>query len=173
MRRLTFTSSLLLLLFLACSCATKQLPPPKLEFAEDAIKIHVKADPKLNLSDGKPHTLLVCVYQLNDPNGLNQLASDEDGLYRLLECGLFDASVAGAKRLIIQPGQNATVNFDRAKGARYVAVAAGYYLIKKERIVRLYEIPVFIEKKGIIKRTKIKKLGALEIDLKLGPQQIQ
>jgi type VI secretion system VasD/TssJ family lipoprotein len=173
LRILTFTSSLLVLLFLVCSCATKQLTPPKLEFAEDAIKIHVKADPKLNLSDGKPHTLLVCVYQLNDHNGLNQLASDEDGLYRLLECGLFDASVAGAKRLIIQPGQNATVNFDRAKGARYVAVAAGYYLIKKERMVRLYEIPVLIQKKGIIKRTKIKKLGTLEIDLKLGPQQIQ
>ena len=173
MRRLTFTSSLLLLLFLLWSCATKQLPPPELEFAKDAIKIHVKADPKLNLSDGKPHTLLVCVYQLNDPNGFNQLAGDEDGLYRLLECSLFDASVAGAKRLIIQPGQNATVNFDRAKGARYVAVAAGYYLIEKERMVRLYDIPVLIEKKGIIKRTKIKKLGPLEIDLKLGPQQIQ
>ena len=77
MRRLTFTSSLLLLLFLLCSCATKQLPPPKLEFAENAIKIHVKADPKLNLSDGKPHTLLVCVYQLKNPNGLNQLAGDD------------------------------------------------------------------------------------------------
>ena len=173
MRRLTFTSSLLLLLFLLCSCSTKQLPPPELKFAKDAIKIHVKANPQLNLSDGNPHTLLVCVYQLKEPNGLNQLAGDKDGLYRLLECSLFDASVAGANRLIIQPGQNATVNFDRAKGARYIAVAAGYYLIEKERMVRLYEIPVLIEKKGIIKRTKIKKLGTLEIDLKLGPQQIQ
>jgi type VI secretion system VasD/TssJ family lipoprotein len=155
------------------SCAAKQLPPPKLEFAEDAITIKVKADPQLNLSDGKPHTLMVCVYQLKDPNGLNQLAGDKDGLYRLLECGLFDASVAGAKKLIVQPGQDITFNLDRAEGAKYVAFAAGYYVIEKERIVRLHEIPVVIEKKGFIKRTKIKKLGILEIDLRLGPQQIQ
>jgi type VI secretion system VasD/TssJ family lipoprotein len=173
LRTLTVTLSWLLLVFLVWSCASKQLPPPKLEFAKDAIKIHVKGDPQLNLSDGKPHTLLVCVYQLKDPNGLNQLAGDQDGLYRLLECSLFDASVAGAKRLIVQPGQNTTVNFDRAEGARYVAVAAGYYLLERERMVRLYEIPVVVEKKGIIKRTKTQKLDTLEIDLKLAPQQIE
>jgi type VI secretion system VasD/TssJ family lipoprotein len=163
----------LLLALLVWSCASKQLPPPGLEYEEGAIKIHVKADPQLNLSDGKPHTLLVCIYQLKDPNVLNQLANDQEGLYRLLECNLFDASVAGAKKLIIQPGQDTTFNLDRAEGAKYVAVAAGYYLIQRERIVRLYEIPVVVEKKGIIKRSKRKKLGTLEIDLKLGSQQIQ
>lgn len=165
--------SWLLLAFLVWSCASKQLPPPALEYQERAIKIRVKADPQLNLSDGKPHTLLVCIYQLKDPNALNQLASDQEGLYRLLECNLFDASVAGAKKLIIQPGQDTTFNLDRAEGTRYVAVAAGYYLIQRERMVRLYEIPVVIEKKGIIRRTKRKKLDTLEIDLKFGPQQIQ
>jgi len=165
--------SWLLLALLLWSCASKQLPPPGLEYQEGAIKIRVKADPQLNLSNGKPHTLLVCIYQLKDPNALNQLASDQEGLYRLLECNLFDASVAGAKKLIIQPGQDTTFNLDRAEGARYVAVAAGYYLIQRERMVRLYEIPVVVEKKGIIKRSKRKKLGTLEIDLKLGSQQIQ
>ena len=163
----------LLLVLLVWSCASKQLPAPQLEYEEDAITIHVKADPQLNLSDGKPHTLLVCVYQLKDPNAFNQLTGDQEGLYRLLECGLFDASAVGAKKFIIQPGQNTTFNLDRAQGATYVGVAAGYYLIERERIVRLYEIPVVIEKKGIIKRTKRKKLETLEIDLRLGPQQIQ
>ena len=172
MRKLIITLNCLLLVFVIWSCASKQLPPPELGYEEDAIKIHVKADPQLNLSEGKPHTLLVCVYQLRDPNALNQLAGDEDGLYQLLECGLFDASVAAAKRLIIQPGQDMTFNLDRAEGAKYVAVAAGYYLIERERIVRLYEIPIVIEKKGIIRRTKRKKLDILEIDLKLGPEQI-
>ena len=173
MRKRVFTFGRLLLVLLVCSCASKQLPPPGSEYEEGAIKIHVEADPQLNLSDGKPHTLLVCLYQLKDPNAFNQLASDQEGLYRLLECNLFDASVAGAKKLIIQPGQDTTFNLDRAEGARYVAVAAGYYLIQRERMVRLYEIPVVIEKKGIIRRTKRKKLGTLEIDLKLGSQQIQ
>jgi type VI secretion system VasD/TssJ family lipoprotein len=162
----------LLLVIVMWSCAAKQLPPPESAYEEGAIKVHVKADQQLNLSDGKAHTLLVCVYQLKDPNALNQLSGDEDGLYRLLECGLFDASVAAAKRLIVQPGQDTIFNLDRAEGARYVAITAGYYLLEKERMVRLYEIPVVIEKKGIIKRSKIKKLGILEIDLRLGPEQI-
>ena len=173
MRKLTTTLSCLFLVLLIWSCAGKQLPPPELEYEEAAIKIHVNSDPQLNLSDGKPHTLLVCVYQLKDPNTFNQLAGDQEGLYRLLECGLFDASVAGAKKLIVQPGQDITFNLDRAEGAKYVAVAAGYYLIERERIVRLYEIPAVIEKKGIIRRTKKKKLETLDIDLRLGPQQIQ
>jgi type VI secretion system VasD/TssJ family lipoprotein len=172
LRRLIVTFNFLLSVFLVWSCAPKQLPPPELGYEEDAIKIHVKADPQLNLSEGKPHTLLVCVYQLKDPNTLNQLAGDEDGLYQLLECGLFNAGVAGAKRLIVQPGQDTTFNLDRAQGAKYVAVAAGYYLIERDRIVRLYEIPVVTEKKGIIRRTKRKKLDILVIDLKLGPEQI-
>ena len=119
--RISFsTLSPLLLVLLVWSCAAKQLPPPELEYEEAAIKIHVYADPKLNLSDGKPHTLLVCVYQLKDPNAFNQLAGDQEGLYRLLECGLFDASVVGAKKLIVQPGQNTTFNLDRAQGTAYV-----------------------------------------------------
>ena len=173
MRKLILTCSWLLLVLLVWSCAPKQLPPPGLEYEEGAIKIHVKADPQLNLSDGKPHTLLVCIYQLKDPNAFNQLTGDQEGLYRLLECALFDASVVGAKKLIVQPGQNTTFNLDRAQGTAYVGVAAGYYLIERERIVRLYEIPIVIEKKGIVRRTKRLKLATLEINLKLGPQQIQ
>ena len=173
MRRATVVLSWLAVVFLVWSCAAKQLAPPESVYEKDAIKIHVKADRQLNLSEGRPHTLVVCVYQLKDPNGLNQLAGDEDGLYKLLECGLFDSTVAGAKRLIVQPGQDITFKLDRAQGARYVAVAAGYYRIEKERIVRVFEIPVVIEKKGFIKRSKLKKLGTLEIDLMLGPQQIK
>jgi type VI secretion system VasD/TssJ family lipoprotein len=161
------------LVLLVCSCAPKQLPAPEYGYEEEAIKIHVKAGPQLNLSDGKPHTLLVCIYQLRDPNAFNQLTGDQEGLYRLLECALFDASVVGAKKLIVQPGQNTTFNLDRAQGTAYVGVAAGYYLIERDRIVRLYEIPIVIEKKGIVRRTKRLKLATLEINLKLGPQQIQ
>jgi type VI secretion system VasD/TssJ family lipoprotein len=166
-------SVLLMCLFLITSCAAKQLPPPETTYEEGAIKIHVQADIQLNLREGRSHSLMLCIYQLKDPNAFNHLAGDQEGLYRLLECSLFDADTMGAERLIIQPGQNIVFNLNRAQGARYVAVVAGYYLIQKERILRLHEIPVVVEKKGLIKRSKKQKLDTLEIELKLGPQQIE
>jgi type VI secretion system VasD/TssJ family lipoprotein len=156
-----------------CSCAAAPLPPPESGYEEGGVEIAVKADDQLNQSGGRPHTLVLCIYQLATPNVFNQLAGDEDGLYRLLECSLFDPSVASAKRLIVHPGDSTTHTLDRAEGAKYVAVAAGYYQVEKKRMVRLYEIPTVIETKGLIRRTKTKKLDKLKIDLKLGPQQIQ
>jgi type VI secretion system VasD/TssJ family lipoprotein len=156
-----------------CSCGSRPLPPPEWRYEKEAIQLHLKADFQLNLHEGTPHTLLVCVYQLKNPNTFNQLAGDNNGLYKLLECGLFDASVAGSERLIIHPGQDLTFRLNRAEGAKYVAIVAGYYLLHKERMVRLFDIPVIIEKKGWIKRTKISKPDLLNIELTLGPQQIQ
>lgn len=157
------------LVFLLCSCASKQLPEPVVEYAKNAVIVRVKADPQLNLYAGTPHTLFVCIYQIKDPNALNQLAGDQDGLCRLLECSLFDASVTAAKKLIIQPGQHETFVLDRAEGTQYVAVVAGYSRIEKDRIIRLHEIPV----KGFIRRFIGSRFDVLGFELKLGPQQIE
>jgi type VI secretion system VasD/TssJ family lipoprotein len=159
------------LLFLA-ACAAKQLPPPKWAYEKEAIRMHIKADDKLNLDEGEAHTLLLCAYQLSDPNTFNQLANDQDGLYRLLECSLFGNGAAAAKRMIIQPGQDINMALDRAEGARYVAMVAGYYILEKERMVKMVEIPEYVEKKGFIKKSKTRKPARLNIDLVLGPQQI-
>ena len=159
-------------LLLLVACAAKQLPPPKWSYEREAIRLHIKADNKLNLDDGEAHTLLLCVYQLSDPNNFNQLANDEEGLYQLLECSLFGDGAAAAKRMIIQPGQDINLAMDRAEGARYVAIVAGYYILEKERMVKMVEIPEFVEKKGVIKRSKTRKPAPLDLDLILGPQQI-
>lgn len=155
------------------ACSSQPLPPPKWSYEKDAIEVHLKADPKLNFDDGVAHTLLVCLYQLKDPNAFNQLSDDTDGVYKLLECGLFDAGVATSKRLIVHPGKDVTVTLDRAEGAKYVAAVAGYYVLQKERMIRLFDIPVVVEKKGFIKSTKISKPGLLKIELELGPSQIK
>ena len=154
------------------ACASQPLLPPQWQYEKEAIKLHIKADPKLNLEEGTPHTLLVCVYQLKDPNAFNQLAGDDDGLYKLLECGLFDAAVATSKRLIARPGQDITLALDRAEGAKYLAVVAGYFTLQKDRMIRLFNIPVVVEEKGFFKRKRIQKPGLLNIELILGQQQI-
>lgn len=172
---------LLLLVFQFCSCASRprsayELGPelqPEWHYEKDVIHLSFKADPQLNLDDGMPHTLHVCVYQLIDPNAFNQLANDNDGLYNLLECTLFDASVAASKSLIVRPGKDRFLSVDRAEGAKYVAIIAGYYFVQKERILRLLEIPVMIKRKGFMWHTRYAKPAPLNLEITLGSQQIQ
>ena len=153
------------------ACAAKQLPPPQWTYEKEAVRMHIQADSRLNLFDDEAHTLLLCVYQLSDPNMFNQLSGDQEGLYRLLECSLFEGAVA-AKRLIIQPGQDLNMTLDRADGARYVAMVAGYSILEKERLLKMVEIPEYTERKGFFKKSETRKPAPLSIDLKLGPQQI-
>lgn len=157
--------------FLA-SCASKPLPPPQYTYGRGGITFHLKADPQLNLYHGSSHTLLICVYQLRDPNGFNQLSGDEDGLYKLLECAPFDGSVTYVKRLIVQPSQDIFFTLDRAEGTKYVGFVAGYSHVVKDKILRLFKIPVVVEKKGLIRRSKIQKPGSLNLEIVLGPRSI-
>ena len=104
MKRFLFIMIAGSLLFLN-ACAAKQLPPPQWNYEKEAIRLHIQSDSKLNLDEGEAHTLLLCAYQLSDPNTFNQLSNDQDGLYQLLECSLFGDGAAAAKRMILQPGQ--------------------------------------------------------------------
>lgn len=134
------------------------------KYQKDAIRLHVVSDPNLNLFGGTPHTLLLCMYHLRDPNAFNQALDDKDGLVKLLECSRFDPSVTYAKKVVVQPRQEVTESLDRAEGARYVAIVAGYSQLQKERVTRFYEIPV-----GAVSKSP----QTLEIELHLGPQEIQ
>jgi type VI secretion system VasD/TssJ family lipoprotein len=176
MERYTKPVCAALLIFLLCSCGSKAVPPPSpsdWRYEKDAIRLNLKVDPQLNLYNGMPHTLVLCVCQLKDPNAFNQLTEDLDGLHKLLECGRFDASVVSSKQFIIHPGEDVNTALDRAEGARYVAIVAGYYRLQKEGMVQLYEIPWYVEKKGFIRKTKQAKPGSLDINLVLGSQLIE
>jgi len=171
-KRFQFFAVVIVALFMA-SCAGKPLPPPQYTYGKDAITFHLKADPQLNLFQGSPHTLLICAYQLRDPNGFNQLSGDQDGLYKLLECNPFDGSVTYVKRLIVQPGQDVTFTLDRAEGTKYVGFVAGYSQMTNKNILRLFSVPVVVEKKGLLRITKIQKPGPLTVEILLGPQGIK
>jgi len=157
---------------LICACASKPLPPPAWNFEKAAIAINLKADNRLNLSEEIPHTLLLCIYQLKDRNTFNRIADNQEGVYSLLECKLFDNSVTSVKRLIVNPGQNLGFTLDRAEGTRYVAVVAGYYLLEKDRMIRFYEVPVEVQKTGLIMKKKFQVPVLMDIHLNLGPKQI-
>ncbi len=159
---------LLSLLFLS-SCATVVVPP-RWEYEANAIQLHLQSDPQLNLFQGRAHTLVLCAYLLTDPNELNQLVDEKGGLEKLCECTKFHPSVTQAKRFIIHPNREYKETLDRAAGAKYVAIVAGYFKLQKENVVKLFSIPVVDEKKG---STIYQKPGVLNIHLLLGPDKIQ
>lgn len=130
------------------SCSSKKAPPPKPQwlYEKDAVTLRFKADKILNMYDGLPHTLMVCVYQLQDDAVIEQLSTNEDGIYQLLDCEPFDSSIRNAKRLIIHPGQDLTFIMDRLAGTRKIGFVAGYAKLEKGRIIRVADIPVLISK---------------------------
>ncbi|MEN6473295.1 MAG: type VI secretion system lipoprotein TssJ [Syntrophaceae bacterium] len=165
----------LLVAVLVCACATTgkhQEPVSIWTYEKDAITLNFKTDKKLNLRNKKPHTLLVCVYQLKDPTAFNLLTRDQSGLKELLECELIDLSMVASKRIIVNPGNDVDMKLDRAEGARYVGVVAGYYTVEKGQIVRLYEIPALPEKR-LFWKTKTLKPRSILINLILGASQLQ
>lgn len=161
MKRSLSLLSLLVVALMLCACAGGGAPT-EINYKEKAIHVNLTADSRLNLDRGSPHALVLCLYQLKDPNAFNQLAEEKDGLLKLLDCSRFDASVANARRIVVQPGQVEKQDLDRAEGAKYVAMAAGYYTFK-ERPTRIYSVPTG----GLLSKDE------LFINVYLGPQGMQ
>lgn len=84
------------------------------------------ADDALNRFDGIPHALLLVVYHLSDRAALNQLATHEDGLRKLLKGEIFDSSVKSVRKHFVQPGASGTLLLERPEDGRFVALVAGY-----------------------------------------------
>lgn len=143
--------------------------PPEWSYEKEAIVIHLSADNQLNREKNKAYTLYFVVYQLSDPNMFNQLTEDKDGLEKLLETKIFDPSVASVKSMVIYPGSDVTYKVDRSQNARYVGIVTGYNVLSRERIIRLYKIPVHEEEEDGVKKIVPSRLT---VDLYLSPTQI-
>jgi type VI secretion system VasD/TssJ family lipoprotein len=173
-------SILLLLLATVCISCAKPAPMQPVEvkptYTQHFVTAHFKADSQLNLYDGQAHALHVCVYQLSDPNAFNMLSENEMGIAKLMGCDRPDIvttiqGIANAKRYIMQPADDKTFELDRAEGAKYVGIVAGYYTLQHNNAVMLYKIPVVEQqaKNGLVMILQ----QPLNIELYLGPQSLQ
>ncbi|MRR36701.1 type VI secretion system lipoprotein TssJ [bacterium] len=170
MRQSAKAVALICFLLLCSSCGMMPWSKPKPSYdgktayepryEKNALTVNIRSDPRLNLYQERPHSLVLCMYELKEPNMFNQLSDERGGIYKLMECGRFDGSVAYARRQIVQPGEDVTDVRDRAEGAKYLGIAAGYYDLKKSSSLRLLPI----DRIGP---------GAIVIDLILGPREIQ
>ncbi len=167
------TIILILMIALINGCSFLPASPPRWDMQKEGIVLHLKSDNKLNVEKGVAYTLYFVIYQLDSPNVFKQLSEDEEGLSKLLGSKIFDSSVTAVKSIVIYPGTDVTYKIDRAEGARYLGVVAGYRTMTHERMVRLYEIPVQVKIDNIFKLTQKLVPVTLDINLKLGPQQIE
>lgn len=171
---LIFLLPFLLVLFLfSCAGGKKSNsadPAVVWGFGKKAIEISYTADKNLNLYDEKPHTMLMCLYQLSDPNVFNELSKSKDGLNKLLGCSRFDQSVLSFMRIIVQPGESKKLSLDRAENAKWAGVVAGYYSLNPDMTTRLFEIPVVAERKLLLFKKPIP--GNLSVDISLGSNKI-
>jgi predicted component of type VI protein secretion system len=169
----TFRRTILMgfLICWVCSCSSKPVAtiPPDYVYREAGIRLYLKSDANLNTYDGSPHTLVLCAYQLRDPNTFNQLLEETGGIAKLLECSRFDPSVTHSRRWFVNPEREVTETLDRFEGTKYVSIVAGYYVFRRENAVLFFRIPVSEETKG---KTITMKVEKLNIDLYLGPQKI-
>jgi type VI secretion system VasD/TssJ family lipoprotein len=169
LKRTFFCLGTAFLLF-ACSSAPRVKQPPDWAYEQAAIQLHLSSDPQLNLFQKQPHSLIVCLYHLRDPNSFNQLVDEKGGLPKLLDCSHFDPSVTYSKRLVIQPNQELNEFLSRSEGAKFVGIVAGYYSLQKESSVRWYPVPVTETAEGSL---LVQKPAKLSIHLILGPHEIR
>lgn len=158
---------------LSVGCAAKIIKP-EWRFKKEAIKVHIRADHKLNLYNRKAHTLYVCFYQLSALNDFDQLTQDEAGIRKLLECKLFAPSVSAVNSKIIHAGENLTFILDRAEKAQYFAIVTGYFAkLDNARMVRRHKIHVFKKRERMWKNEYRCVPCDMDIELALGPNQIE
>jgi len=150
------------------------LKKPEWDFEKSAVHFHIKADNKLNLYHSMAHTLYVCFYQLEELNAFNDLTKDEAGIRQLLECRLFDDSVASSNSKVIHAGEDIVLTLDRAERAQYVAMVAGYSTaLTNDRAVRRNKLQVYQTKKGVFKKVYTCHPCELNVEVSLGRNQIE
>ncbi len=126
----------------------------------------------LNAYEDQSHTLALCVYQLKNPNTFKDLSKNEKGVLKLLSCKKSSDSVASVQRIIVYPGELRNVFLDRAEGAQWVGLAAGYYELDPAGATRLIKIPLEVIKKGIIFKKKYFIPNKLISRIHFGPSEI-
>lgn len=139
-----------------------------------AVNLNIKASPDLNSENNQAHTVLVCVYQLSKTDSFNALAGNAEGLSTLLRCKNFDDSVMTAEQFIVSPGQVTGLVYDRAEGARHLALVAGYAELNPQKATRLRSFPIAKKSEGsLFWKEDYYYPGKLEMAVLLGSQGIQ
>ncbi|MGA1846966.1 type VI secretion system lipoprotein TssJ [Deferribacter abyssi] len=159
------------LFFMACS--KKMNPVPTWSFEKKAITINYKSDLLLNAFGGNPHTLMIVVYQMSKPDSFNQFIQYPAGIRKLLNQNISSPDILSHKRFFIEPNSSGKLLLDRAEGAKWLGIVAGYYALEPDKSARIFKIPYKIEEKGFIRKKKIAVIPKVRITVFFTKNSIQ
>ena len=145
------------LLLLLAGCAST---PPELVVDEEewvyevrAINLVIRAAADVNSVSGRPHSIAIGLFQMNDPNTFNGLSVTREGAIELLQKGRIDESIVNFQLITLRPGEQKKVAISRANTAKYIGVVAGYYKLNPRTDIKIFPIPVRAIKRGIVEKT--------------------
>ncbi len=122
-------------------------------FGKHSVILDISADLELNLSDKRPHTLVVGIMEFQDPNAFLALVQDPDRAMETLAAGKKRTGILGMWRFIIPPGAHQLLTIDRLNHSKYLGVIAGYAGYSSRQDIILRPLPVLVERTGIIFRS--------------------
>jgi type VI secretion system VasD/TssJ family lipoprotein len=169
-----FVSLIYFCIVAVSGCATKtslEVAPDDWVFEDRAIHIHARSPSDLNAISGRPHSVALGVFQLNDPNTFLGLAETKEGALQLLNSGRIDDTIAQFTRIILQPGEEKIATLPRAQGTKYVALISGYYGLNTELDIKVFSVPIKPAKRGFVDLA-LSNMGLIADEAKAIPDEI-
>jgi len=140
---------------------------------EKGIVLDISAAQDLNMFNEQPHTLVLVLYQLADPNAFNQMLGNSATLEQMLDGNDFDRSVLTWQKLVIQPGEKQKFTLNRAAGVHYLGIVTGYFSQSVAAISRLVSVEVTQEKKRFFWTQTVPQTAETQVQLVLGRSGIE
>jgi type VI secretion system VasD/TssJ family lipoprotein len=140
---------------------------------KQAITIHVIPNRNLNLSDKRPHTLIIGIAEISDPNGFLPLLQNPDRAMETLASGKKRSGILAVRRFIISPGTAGDIVLDRMRDAVYLGIIAGYSDYSSKKDIRIRPMPVRVRRSGIIFRSNHFRPAMVSVRLILGPKHLE
>jgi type VI secretion system VasD/TssJ family lipoprotein len=117
-----------------------------------AINLVAKASTDLNSVRGRPHSLALGIFQMNDPNTFRGLSVTRTGAVELMQKGQIDESIVNFEQVMIRPGEQKKVSINRAQTAKYIGVIAAYFELNPKTDVKIFPIPIRPIKRGLVEK---------------------
>ena len=145
----------LLLLVTGCSSTPTELSveEEKWTYEVRAINLVLRAAADVNSVSGRPHSIAVGVFQMNDPNTFSGLSVTPEGAVELMQKGKIDETIVDFRLLTMRPGEQKKVSISRAQTAKSIGIIAGYYRLNPKTDAKIFPIPIRAIPRGLVEKT--------------------